>query len=326
MQYNLSILAVSILLTCLTTAQPALSADLAFKPAEQGWVSFDTGALRGKLQADAKSQGIPTFIDVSTGTELAHGGGNPGILSFYRLLSANKRWGDMARGDMFRQWPQDVKTLPDGAAQVHWPSRDDHPVDVTATFRWTTPTTLDLETIAKPGQDMPAFEVLLSSYFNKNSQNGAYVQAPVDAPGKPYFLTPQGNPLVAGTYLAYPRDLRAAQNIFDTRWEQGSHSPIQWSVTRFLAAPIALSRDVKTGITVVLMARPQDCFAIRMPYNQTPPDRVSAHHSIYLSLFGGDLKAGQTARALLRLTVGRDITDAKAVELYNAFLNQTKDR
>ena len=99
-----------------------------------------------------------------------------------------------------------------------------------------------------------------------------------------------------GTYLAYPRDLRAARMIYDGRWEQG-HSPVQWSVTRFLAAPLSLMRDAKRDVTFVLMARPEDCFAVAMPYNKEPPDGVAGHRSMYFSLFGGDLKAGQPARA-----------------------------
>lgn len=300
------------------------SADLAFEEAGEGWLAFDTGVVRGKLQADGKSQGMPTFVDVKTGTELAYGGRNPGILSFYRLLSAGKRWVEN-RGHTFRQWPQTVKVLADGSAQVRWPSQEEHPVEVTATFRWISPTTIDCLVEAKPDIAMQDFEVFLSSYFNGNFESRVYVQSPLHARGNPYFLDPVGGPLVLGTYLTFPKDLRAAQMTYDGRWEQGQN-PVQWSVSLFMAEPLALMRDSKSDITFVQMCRPEDCFAVRMPYNLTPPDGVAGHHSIYLSLFGGNVRAGQTVRALVRMIVDRGITDEKALEAYRSFVKAPPER
>jgi len=318
-----SVVIPSLIISLLTATAAAESADPRFKPVGEGWFAFDTGVVKGRLQCDGKSQGMPSFVDVKTGTELAYGGGNPGIMSFYRLFSAGKRWGDMQKGDTFRGWPQTSQLLSDGGVSIHWPAAEDHPVEVTATFRWVDPSTLDVETVVKPKVAMPAFEIFISSYFSNSFQNFVYVQPPRFAPGKPHFLAPHGDPMVIGTYMAYPRDLRAAQMIYDGRWEQG-HSPVQWSVTRFIAAPLALMRDGKSDITVVQMTRPQDCFAVEMPYNLTPPDGVAGHRSIYFSLFGGDLKAGESARALTRTIVGRDITDEKALEAYATFVGQTK--
>lgn len=300
-------------------AQP----EIVFTPTGDGWFTFDTGLFRGKLCADAKNQGMPTFVDVKTGEELAHGGGNPGLLSYYRLFSSAKRWGDPKRGDTFRGWPKSAKALPDGAAQIHWPVGDDHPVEVTATYRWTGSNTLDLETVAKPTIDLPEFEIFLSSYFNPNFKNYVYIQAPRFQSGQPYFLCPTANDQIVGTYMAYPRDLHAARMIYDGRWEQG-HSPVQWSITRFLAAPLTLMHDEKSGITFVQMARPEDCFAVEMPYHKVPPDGVAGHHSIYFSLFGGDLKAGKPVRARLRMVVDRNITQTRAVELYRAFCEESR--
>ena len=170
--------------------------------------------MKGKLQADGKSQGMPTFVDVKTGTELAYGGENPGILSFYRLLSAGKRWIEEKGGHTFREWPQALRVLPDGSAQVRWPSRKEHPIEVTATFRWISPTTLDCVTEARPDIAMQDFEVFLSSYFNSDFESLVYVRPPLHAPGDPHFLKPVGSPPVLGTYLTFPRDLHAAQMTY----------------------------------------------------------------------------------------------------------------
>jgi hypothetical protein len=53
-----------------------------------------------------------------------------------------------------------------------------------------------------------------------------------------------------------------------------------------------------------------------MPYGEEP------HRSLYLSLFGRDLKAGEMATARARLVIGRGITDAQALQLYAAFLKE----
>ncbi len=302
---------------------PAQAGGLAFEPAERGWFAFDTGLYKGKLRADGNSQGLPTFVDAKTGTELAHGGGNPGILSLYRLFSSGKRWGDMKTGDTFRGWPQQAARLDDGSVRIVWAPADDHPVEVTAIYRWRSPSTLDLDVTATATTDLPEFEIFLSSYFNGSFKNAVYVNAPRFRAGKPYFLSPVANDLVIGTYLAYPRDLHAARMIYDGRWEQG-HSPVQWSITRFLAAPLGLMHDAKSDLTFVFMARPDECFAVLVPYNKTPPDGVAGHHSIYFSLFGGDLKAGKAARSRCRMVVDRGISHDRAVALYQTFLEQVK--
>ena len=300
------------------------AADLAFKPVRNppygGLFAFDTGVVKGELRADDASQGFHRFVDVKSGTALAYGHDNPGILSYYRLLSAGERW-----GEDFRAWPKSAKILPDGAVQIHWLPRDDHPVELTATYRWRLPDTLDLETIIRPEPDVARVEVFLSSYFDKDFRSRVYVQAPRHAPGKPHFMPLDANPMIVGTYLAFPRDLRAAQLVYDGRWERGRH-PVQFSVTRFLAAPLALKRNIKNGVTVVVMARPEDCFAIEAPYDKEPPDGVAGHCSLYLSLFGQDLKAGQTARAHTRLVVGQDIAEQGALDLYQKFLEEMEQR
>jgi len=98
---------------------------------------------------------------------------------------------------------------------------------------------------------------------------------------------------------------------------------VQWSVTRWLAAPLAMRREEKSGVAAVLMSPPEDCFAVATPYNRTPPDGVAGHQSIYLSLFGRDVKAGETARAHSRLVVGR-LSDQQAVEQYETYLAERK--
>ncbi len=286
---------------------------LAFEPAEEGFYRFDTGAMKGKIRLDGRSQGMISLIDSATGDHVAHGGGLPGVLSYYRIFATNKRYGHAAR-----DWPTQSKLLPDGALEVRWPKADDHPLELTAVYRLTAADTIDLETTVRPDVDMPRFEVFLSAYFGPEFRASVYTKPNRFSGGKPKMLRADVNPLVDGTYLMFPRDLRAARIIFDGRWDFPPN-PVQWSVTTWLAGPMAIRRNEQTGVTAVFMAPPSDCFAVSMPYNKTPPDGVAGHNSIYLSLFGQDLKAGQTAKAHSRLVVGK-LTDQQAIQRYKTYI------
>jgi hypothetical protein len=296
---------------------PAETPNLSFQSAGDGVFAFDTGQLRGKLQADAKSEGITSLVDVKTGLEIAKGGGL-GMFNVYRLLAPAKRWGESA-------WtaPKTAKLRPDGAVQVRWPASDEQPLEITATFRWKTPNALDVEAVVKPQRDLPRFELFIGSYFNAGFRGLVYVAPARYGRGEPGFLAADVSPLLEGTYLAFPRDLSAAQLICDGRWEQGTN-PVQWSITRYIAAPLAMRRGPDGDVAAVIMSRPQDCFAVECSYNMNPPDGIAGHNSTYLSLFGEDLKAGEPARALARLVAGQGISPARAVELYRDFVRETK--
>jgi hypothetical protein len=53
---------------------------------------------------------------------------------------------------------------------------------------------------------------------------------------------------------------------------------------------------------------------------------VAGHSSLYLSLFGRDVPAGQTATAHCRLVVGKDLSDATIVQRYADYLSQRKQQ
>jgi len=297
------------------TAALAAPPKLAFQPAEKDTYVLDTGVLRGHLRLGGKNQGISALVDKESGLPIAADLGG-GLLGYYRIFSTDTRYGDAAR-----DWPTVAKLLPDGAVEVRWPATQEHPLELTAVYRIAAADTIDVETIVRPQRAMPGFEVFLASYFRPGFRAAVYVKPNSFARGKPEFLAADVNPLVDGSYLMFPRDRAAVQMIFDRRWERPPH-PVQWSVTRWLAAPIAIRRHEPSGLTAVIMAPPDDCFAIAAPYNKTPPDGVSAHNSLYLSLFGRDLAAGQTARAHTRMVVAGKLTDQQVVERYEKYVKE----
>lgn len=295
----------------------AQTPELSFRAAGDGVFAFDTGQVRGRLRADAKSEGITSLVDIKTGVEIAKGD-ILGMFNYYRLLTPGRRFGESA-------WTasKTARLLADGGVEVRWPPQDDWPLEMTATFRWRTPNAIDVESVVTPQRDLPKFELFVGSYFSEGFRSLVYVRPTRHSTGEAGFLAADVCPLLDGTYLAFPRDWQAAQMFYDGRWEQGKN-PVHWAVTRYIAAPLAMRRHPKSDVAAVFMSRPQDCFAIDCSYNKEPADGVAGHYSTYLSLFGEDLKAAKPARALMRLVVGQGISPARALELYEEFVREAK--
>jgi hypothetical protein len=311
LQHAIRSLPLTLLAVTLFAAEP----DLAFRPAQQaGFYDFDTGLLRGKMRWNGKNQGIYELTHVESGVQVAQ----PGLTLIcpYRVFSSATRYGDAAR-----DWPTQSKVRDDGALEVVWPAAESHPLKIMAVYRWRSADTLDMETTVTPERNMPRFEVFLASYFPREFRALVYVKPNLFAEGAATLLPADVNPLVDGTYLMFPRDREAELVILDRRWEFPPN-PVQWSLTRMMAGPLAVRKHEPSGVAALVMSRPEDCFAVSMPYNKTPPDGVAAHASLYLSLFGRDLKAGESQTAHSRLIVTKDPSDKRMVELYENYQNK----
>lgn len=311
-------IAIATTFSLMTTLALAANPDLSFKAGSPGEYTFDTGQFSGRVAAGEKSGGLVSLIDKASGVELAKGNPQYGIFSFYRMLSCDQRW-----GTVFWEWPKQASVQPDGALRIDWPAAEDHPAKLSAVLRWSSPDTLDLEAKIVPQRDMSGLELFVGSYFKNDAKGLAYLASPRHAGGEPELMPVDVCPLTVGTYYAFPRDLKAAQLVYDGRWEHGLH-PVQWSITRYLAAPLAVRRDEQTGMNLMLMSPGEDCFSIMCSYNQEPPDGVAGHYSTYLSLLGRDVKAGQTARARARLVVRKDVSADAAVRAYEQFVKESK--
>lgn len=303
---------VAVLVAC-SLRSWAAEPNLGFQPAGDRLFDFNTGVVKGQLRGNGQYQGISSFVDLKTGKELTR---SAGIFSYYRILSQDKRWGKAAR-----DWPMTAQLLPDGAVRIDWIPQEDHPLAMTAIYRWASPTTLDLETLVQPKVEMPKFEVFLSSYFDLSLQAYPYVQPLRPQAEKPTFMAAECSALVKGSYLAFPIDRQSAQMFFDRRWAP-EHGYVPFSVSRMLEVPMVVKRDDAKTIGILLMSRPGDCFGMSMSYHLDPPDGIAGHGSIYISLFGKDLAAGQSARACVRLVIEHSLTDERAVELYREYVQQ----
>jgi hypothetical protein len=307
---------IALLFLASASVAAAAEPELAFQSEAAGVYVFHTGTLSGRLRLDGKNQGIDELIYVPSGQEVTYGERKLSLMSHYRLFTTGVRYGDAAR-----DWPTECKLLPDGAVEAAFKPEDDYPFAMSAVFRLAAADAIDVETIVTAREDLPRFEVFLSNYFGEGYDVSVHVIQSLRSPGTPYFLRADHNPLVAGNYLLFPRDRQSVLTVFDGRWQQPP-SPVEWCINRYLASPIGVRRHRETGLTAVVMATPEDCFAVATPYNQDPPDGVANHRSLYLSLFGGDVAKGDTVRAASRLQILASPTDQAIQQSYAAYARQ----
>jgi hypothetical protein len=204
--------------------------------------------------------------------------------------------------------------LSDGAVAVRWPPAEEHPLEMIGVYRWVTPSTLDLEIEIKPNCDMPRFELFMSSYFTSGFLGS--VRA-MDETGARFVPINRGPDAKSG-YVMFPRDQEAVEMIRDGRWKIPPN-PVDWDVAHRLEVPLAIRRDQAVGLSAVMMCPPSDCFAIASPWNPAGP-QAGGYRALYLSLFGQDLRNGETARARCRLTIGQNLSDEQAIELYRGYI------
>jgi hypothetical protein len=269
----------------------ACAAEPAFTPSG-GEFRFDTGALRGTLRGGGQSIGLVPVTDASTTAAVAR---FKGLLSPYRLLTADRRFGDGAW-----DWASTAALQPDGSVRVEWKADAGHPLDMTGVYRWASSNALDLAIAVRPREELKTFEVFVASYFE------GFPSASAWAGGAGGFIEAAR---ADAAWHMFPRDDDAATLIRDGRWTLPPHS-VEWAIRPAYAGALAVRRDAKTGLAALVMSPTSDCFAVAMPYGE------ESHRSLYVSLLGRDLAAGESATARVRLVVGHRISDGEAVKMY----------
>ncbi|MBN1379738.1 MAG: hypothetical protein JXA04_10955 [Gammaproteobacteria bacterium] len=268
------------------SAEELVSSQLHFREVENGSYTFDTGILKGVLRQSGKSTGLIPVIYKKNGQVLAAG---EGLFNHYRVFTHGKRYGYGAR-----RWPSEATLLKDGSVEIFWPPTPDRPFELRANYRWVAPDTIDLVTTVRAQKKLDSFEVFLASYYDK-----AFTESLVWALNDSDKQTPTGfisAKRELGDWLAFPRDMQALKVIGDGRWELEPH-PLEWTMMPNFDKPLAIRRDPRSGLTVVVMTQRDDCFGIFTPYGE------EKHFSNYLSLFGYDIEAGKIAGAHSRLLV-----------------------
>lgn len=289
-----------------TQASNAQPARLEFVATNGGEFYFDTGVVRGKLRPQGKSIGLASVVHVPSGIMLDRGDKGYGLFSHYRVFTTGKRYGHGAW-----DWPSTARLRDDGTVEVTWGSDTNRPFEMRAVYRWTTPDALDLDTIVTAQQDLPQFESFLASYFSDRFTNAlVFASSPSAKTGEPRFMAAEQS---AGVWQMFPRDAAAVAIVNDGRWQM-EPNPVKWVTMPALAKPIGVRRDSVRGVAAALMARPTDCFAVMTPF------QTESHYSLYLSLFGRTVKAGETARARTRLLITGQFSEQETLKTYRTCL------
>jgi hypothetical protein len=265
---------------------------------------FDTGMLRGNLGANQKSFGL-AVTQVSTGQPLSR---SMGWFGLYRVFSEGKRYGEGAW-----DWPSATSLVSNDTLRVD--CRADapggRPFALAAEYRWAAPMVLDLEITVTPSQDLRGFEVLLASYFDASFSNAAVCVA---TSATSSFLRRAERSL--GEWQMYPRDAQAEALCQDGRWKL-LPNPVTWAIPDRLGMPACIRWQSGAGLTALLMAPAEDCFAVSMPHE------TESHYSAYLSLFGRTLKAGETARAHAKLVLLKGVTTPALLRAARMYTGQS---
>jgi hypothetical protein len=289
-----------LLLLCFVCPAFSQTSKLKFSKGPNGGYRFDTGIVKGVLRKDGKSRGLSSVVHVPTGARLD---GGSGIMGYYRVFTTNQRYGSAGWN-----WPSTARLLPDGAVEITWPAQEGRSFSMVSVYRWQDKKTLDLETTVKADRDVNNFEVFLSSYFHK-ALTTPTVCVQLEPEGPPALMVAEQ---VKGDWQMFLRDPGGLSLVRDGRWLQPPN-PVDWVIRPPLALPLCVRRGPEVDVTAMLMAPKQDCYAISTPY------KGETHYSLYLSLFGHDIKAGHTATARARFVVTGEIDDQEILGVYEAY-------
>jgi hypothetical protein len=270
--------------TLLASALAAPGADLRFHAMGDGGFRFDTGVVKGELRKEGKATGLLPAVHRPSGTVLAT---SMGLFGVYRVFSDGRRYGN---GMWYVE--NQAHLAPDGSVVVRWVAVEDRPFGMEAVYRWVGAGVLDIVVSVTPERDLKGFETFLACYFGSGfTEAQGWARG-----GKPVTAT-----RAAGDWQMFPRDAAAAAMIRDGRWKLLPH-PVDWAIREEFEGPVGIRRNREAGLSAVVMARRRDCFAVSMPHE------TDTHFSTYLSLFGRDFRAAETAQAGARLV----LVDGKA--------------
>ena len=239
-----------------------------------------------------------------------------GLLNFFRVL---------IRGGYLTELREEkplVKAEKDGVT-LTWLPTIRRQANVTIRFTFLEPNIIDMDMSVETMINYPGFEILMSAYMAPGFVSGAYVAKEEFGPVEPEQIRITDQPMIHGVWPFFPRNEAGANLLTDGRHQKG-----RWywrmAVGRRYGMPMAFFN--KGEVDVLVMGRPEDVYAVGVTYEgDAEKDNVAAHRSLYLSLFGEDLAAGEGRRTQMRMIIGEFGSDQnKHISLYEAFLDDVK--
>lgn len=268
--------------------------------------TFDTGVVRGELQKDGAGAGLKSVYFSDPEVRMDNGNG---LLAPYRFLTPQKRFGVASW-----EWPRTGRLLTNGNVQLRWVGNSSRPFNFATVYTWRAADTLDLTVFFTAKTDLDKFELFLASYFQKFTRASTYVQD--NGGGMKGFAEA---PKVKGDMQIFPRGADVLPVIKDGRWNYPPY-PNHWAIRNAIASPLGMKTETNSDVTAIIMSPPGDCFAVSMSQQE------AVLGAYYLSLFGKDLKDGNTLTGHARMVFGRNIAESQAVEKYAQYLRDLKGK
>lgn len=272
---------------------------------------FETKQIQGTIRLDGAYHGVTRLTDKRTGKQVIDE--RYSALNLFRLMSVNRLMGQP------RQMERTVSADPH-SVQVTWKATESHQAEISARYEVVAPNAIDVTVTVRSKGTYAGYELFMSSYFDKSLRPHVHLQT---LRGETRSLVvPTVNDVFRGTLLVFPRDAHAARRGLDGRWDP---STIQLCPVRHYRHCLAYLADVDNRLAVVLMSRPDDCYAISTRYHaDRDADRLTSYSAFDLSLFGNDLLPGSEQTVTVRLaltTPGED--HSEPLKLYRAFIAET---
>ncbi len=276
---------------------------------------FETKQMSGTIRLDGAYHGVSKLTDKRTGKQVIDA--RYSALNFYKIMSVNQVMDEPRKME---------RTITFGAqwAQVKWAATDSHQGELTARYEIVKPNAVDLTLTIRSKGTYSAYEVFMPNYFDKSFQPHIYLWTRGRRAEE--LVLPRVNDVFRETVLVFPRDAHVARHCIDGRWDRSewNRSTVQMCPVRHYSRCLAFMADKEKQLGVVLMSRPQDCYAISTRYHaEKDSDRLTSYSAFDLSLFGDSLIPGDERTVKVRLALTElDDKMSQPLKLYKAYLSE----
>lgn len=293
---------------------------------EKKELEFSLERISGILNCDinmehGKSHHFSNVIHKPSGLKISPDGDSmagTGMLNFFRVLIEGGYLTELRVEEPL------LEPTEDGIIFTWMPTiRRQAKVKVKFTFRQ--PNIIDMDMWVETLTNYPGFEILLSAYMAPGFESGVYVAKEEFGAIESEQIRLVDQPMIHGIWPFFPRDEAGANLLTDGRHQKG-----RWfwrmAIGRRYAMPLAFFS--KNKVDAILMGRPEDIYAVGATYKgDAENDGVAGHRSLYLSLFGENLKAGEGRHTQMRMIIDDFASDAeKHKELYRSFLKDMESK
>lgn len=289
-------------------------------------LEFSLSQISGILNCESnsfhgKSHHFSNVVHKPSGVRISPDGERmaaTGMLNFFRVLIQGGYLTELRVEEPL------LEESKDGITMIWKPTiRRQAKVKVQFTFR--EPNIIDMDLWVESLANYPGFEILLSAYLAAGFESGVYVAKEEFGGVEPQQIRLMDQPMIHGIWPFFPRDEAGAHLLTDGRHQKGRW---YWRMAIGRRYGIPLVFFSKNGIDAILMGRMQDVYAVGATYKgDAENDPVAGHRSLYLSLFGEDLKAGEGRHTQMRMVIGDFGSDpGKHMELYQTFINEMSSK